>query len=307
MEGLKEPDEIDEDEVDSRVFGNIFHRSAELFYLHFASPEDLEPDYKGDLKLKHSLCITQGDLANALKDKLLVDRIVEQAFREELFKVDKQDYRPKYNGLQLINREVIINYLQQLISNDRRLAPFYILGLEQQVTTTIEVQTRNGEKKMRIGGMIDRLDAVAANGNPGMDNLMERIRVIDYKTGHAPTQHPAELSEVFCQDSKVSKKHSDYYLQSMLYSIIVRRSRQLNPSNNPVSPGLLFIQKAGAEDYAPMLKMGRKTIEDVAEYEQDFWANLKNILNEIYDKRIPFSPTDERDRCETCPYAALCH
>lgn len=307
VEGLKEPDEIDEDDVDNRVFGNIFHRSAELFYLHFASPDDLEPDYKGDLKLKHTLCITQGDLDNALKDKLLVDRIVEQAFREELFKVDKQDYRPKYNGLQLINREVIINYLHQLISIDRRLAPFYILGLEQQATTTIEVQTRNGEKKMRIGGMIDRLDAVAANGNPGMSNLAERIRVIDYKTGRKPELYPAELNEVFCEDSKALKKHSDYYLQSMLYSIIIRRSRQLNPSNTPVLPGLLFIQNAGAEDYDPMLKMGRKPIKDVAEYEQEFWANLKGILNEIFDKRIPFSPTSERDRCKTCPYAALCH
>lgn len=31
VEGLIEPDEIDEDEVDNKVFGNIFHRAAELF------------------------------------------------------------------------------------------------------------------------------------------------------------------------------------------------------------------------------------------------------------------------------------
>ena len=307
VEGLQEPDEIDEDEVDNRVFGNIFHRSAELFYQHFASPDDLEPDHKGNLKLKHSLRITQDDLDRALKDKLLIDRIVEQAFREELFKVEKQDYRPKYNGLQLINREVIIGYLRQLVGIDRRLAPFYILGLEQMATTLIEVQTRSGEKKMRIGGMIDRLDAVAANGNPGKGNLAERIRVIDYKTGHAPTMHPAKLEEVFGEDGNSLKRHNDYYLQSMLYSIIVSHSGQLNPSHDPVSPGLLFIQKAGADDYDPTLLMGREPIEDVTEYEEEFWASLKRVLNEIFDKRVPFSATSERTRCATCPYAALCH
>ena len=307
VEGLTEPDEIDEDEVDNRVFGNIFHRAAELFYQHFANPDDLEPDYKGALKLKHTLCITQGDLDNALKDKLLIDRIVEQAFREELFKVDNNDYRPKYNGLQLINREVIISYLRQLINIDRRLAPFYILGLELEATTYIEVKTRNGIKKMRIGGMIDRLDAVAANGNPGKSNLAERIRVIDYKTGYAPTKHPAELNEVFGIDSLAFQKHCDYYLQSMLYSIIVKRSRKLNPSEAPVAPGLLFIQNAGAKDYDPILQMGRNPINDISEYDAEFWERLQGVLNEIYDPSIPFSPTDERDRCTFCPYAALCH
>ena len=307
VEGLKEPDEIDEDEVDNRVFGNIFHRSAELFYLNFANPDDLEKDYKGNLKLKHTLCITQGDLDNALKDKLLIERIVEQAFREELFKVDSNDYRPKYNGLQLINREVIISYLQQLINIDRRLAPFYIIGLELEATTYIEVKTRNGVKKMHIGGMIDRLDAVAANGNPSMSNIAERIRVIDYKTGHTPKTHPTELTEVFGVNSKAFKKHCDYYLQSMLYSIIVRRSRKLNPSDAPVAPGLLFIQNAGAEDYDPILKMGRTPIEDISEYNQEFWERLQGILNEIFDPNVSFKPTDERDRCTYCPYAALCH
>jgi len=267
----------------------------------------LEPDYKGALKLKHTLCITQGDLDNALKDKLLIDRIVEQAFREELFKVDNNDYRPKYNGLQLINREVIISYLKQLINIDRRLAPFYILGLELEATTYIEVNTRNGIKKMRIGGMIDRLDAVAANGNPGMNNLAERIRVIDYKTGYAPKMHPTELSDVFGIDSQAFKKHCDYYLQALLYSIIVKRSRKLNPSGDPVAPGLLFIQNARAEDYDPILKMGNTPISDITEYDAEFWERLKGVLNEIFDPSIPFSPTDERDRCTFCPYAALCH
>ena len=43
--------EIDEDEVDNKVFGNIFHRAAELFYLGLASSDALTTDGKGGIFL----------------------------------------------------------------------------------------------------------------------------------------------------------------------------------------------------------------------------------------------------------------
>ena len=160
---------------------------------------------------------------------------------------------------------------------------------------------------MRIGGMIDRLDAVSASGNPSFGNLAEHIRVIDYKTGRAATSHPSELDDIFGCGSDSLKRHSDYYLQSMLYSIIVSHNQKFNPAKNPVSPCLLFIQNAGAENYTPILKIGKAPIEDVSEYEEDFWKQLENVVNEIYNPNIPFSPTTDHDRCKACPYAALCH
>lgn len=165
VEGLIEPDEIDEDEVDNKVFGNIFHRAAELFYQGLASNNALTTDNKGKLKLTRPIVITKEQLEQALKDESLVYRLVDQAFREELFKVSAAGYQPKYNGLQLINKEVIARYIRQLITIDMRQAPFTILGLELVVKTGIEVETSIGKLSLTIGGFIDRLDAVAANGN----------------------------------------------------------------------------------------------------------------------------------------------
>lgn len=304
--GLNEPDEIDEDEVDNRIFGTIFHRSAELFYLRFVGQSNIEMDSHGNTRLKHPICITPGELEMALKNDSLIEQIVEQAFREILFKVSMQEYRPKYNGLQLINKEVICSYLKQLINVDKRLAPFYILGLELEVTTHIPVQTRHGERQMRIGGTIDRLDVVSEKVPAGQLNLVEHIRVIDYKTGRAPSYHPANLDDIFGTDAKALKKHNDYYLQSMLYSIIVRHNQVLNPSGDPVSPALLFIQNAGAENYNPILKIGSAPIEDVSVYEKEFWQNMIDVVDDIYNPQIPFRPTDDKKRCESCPYAALC-
>ena len=67
----------------------------------------------------------------------------------------------------------------------------------------------------------------------------------------------------------------------MLYSIIVSHNRNLNPAQEPVSPGLLFIQNAGAEDYDPTLKMGKELISSIDVYEEEFMKQLKVLIANI--------------------------
>ena len=307
VKGLLEPDEIDEDEVDNKIFGNIFHKAAELFYYTFASKDDIATDDQGKQRLIRPIVITADNLDHALKDTSLVYRLVDQAFREELFKVSSSDYHPKYNGLQLINKEVIASYLRQLITIDRRQAPFTIIGMEIVVSTTLGVATARGQKLFRIGGFIDRLDSVAASGNPSaLGNLAERIRVIDYKTGRSRTSHPKDIEEVFSTQPLAIGKHNDYYLQAILYSLIVKNDRRYNPAQEPVSPGLLFIQNAGADDYDPTLKLGKELLTDVAPLEAEFTDHLRSLLADIYDPALPLKPTEDKKRCVFCPYAALC-
>lgn len=307
VKGLLEPDEIDEDEVDNKIFGNIFHRAAELFYYTFASKDDIATDDQGKQRLIRPIVITADNLDHALKDTSLVYRLVDQAFREELFKVSSSDYHPKYNGLQLINKEVIASYLRQLITIDRRQAPFTIIGMEIVVSTTLGVATARGQKLFRIGGFIDRLDSVATSGNPSvLGNLAERIRVIDYKTGRSRTSHPKDIEEVFSTQPLAIGKHNDYYLQAILYSLIVKNDRRYNPAQEPVSPGLLFIQNAGADDYDPTLKLGKELLTDVAPLETEFTDHLRSLLADIYDPALPLKPTEDKKRCVFCPYAALC-
>lgn len=301
VKGLLEPDEIDEDEVDNRIFGNIFHRAAELFYYGFASKSDIQTDEKGKQQLIRPIVITADILDQAMKDKMLVDRLVDQAFREELFKVGNNDYHPKYNGLQLINKEVIASYLRQLISIDRRQTPFTIIGMELVVSDTLKVNTSRGEKQFKIGGFIDRLDAISP-----ISNISERIRVIDYKTGRAQTTHLKDIDEIFSATPQALSKHTDYYLQAFLYSMIIKNSKRYNSAQDPVSPGLLFIQNAGAEDYDPTLKLGREKIEDITPYEEDFMAHLRSLIADIYNPALPLRPTCDKKRCEYCPYAGLC-
>lgn len=301
--GLKEPEELD-DEIDNRYFGLIFHRAAELFYLQFARPEDLQTNAKGEKQLIHPLIISKEKIDYALKHEQILYSLVDQAFAEQLFRLKSGSKIPEYNGLQLINREVITSYLKQLLRIDQKLAPYTLLGLEKQVNQTFEFNTPIGNKTITLGGFIDRLDAVAANGNPGLDNIAERIRVIDYKTGRMPSRFPADVATIF-DPSKLSL-HTDYYLQALLYSIIVGNDARLNKAHDPVSPGLLFIQQSGSKDYDPTLKFGRNPILNMAEYQDEFMQHIEALISEICDPNLPLVATADKQRCEHCPFAALC-
>lgn len=282
LAGLKEPEA--EDAVDNRMFGNIFHRSAELIYTH--------------LKEKNQR-IQASDIHDLRTKGKRIEQFVDQAFNEELFNVSNKGYRPEYNGLQLINRRVIIDYLNRLLQIDEKLAPFVIKSLEEKVSSTITFETAQGSHSLSIGGYIDRLDEIV---NP---DGTHRIRVIDYKTGKSMTSTPVDVDDIFT-DEKLSEKHKDYYLQTFLYASIVKHHPQLNPAQLPVSPALLFIQQTAGEDYDPTLLLEKEKVLDIGEHDAKFKENLQQLLSEIFNPSIPFAPTSELKRCTYCPYRQLC-
>ena len=71
---------------------------------------------------------------------------------------------PQLNGLQIIQREVIIEYLRSLLKADLQLAPFQILGLEIPVVHSIRIDNGSVAFDTTIGGTIDRLDCVNTDG-----------------------------------------------------------------------------------------------------------------------------------------------
>ena len=146
----------------------------------------------------------------------------------------------------------------------------------------------------KIGGFIDRLDMVH---DP--ETGEERIRVIDYKTASRKLKPMADVDAIF--DPANIKDHSDYYLQTFLYSYIVA-----NKMKKPVSPSLLFIQHAGAEDYDPTLCLGKEPVKDINSVSERYLQLLNEKLNEIFHPDLAFTPTEDTARCKLCPYAAIC-
>ena len=279
--GLIEPDETDDDTIDNRIFGNIFHEASRIIYSRL---------------MEKSHEILAKDLKELLRQKVDIERAVDQAFSTELFKLQKmsKSRQMELNGLQIINREVIIHYIRQLLQVDIRLAPFHIIGLECDVVAPLHCKNIH----TTIGGRIDRLDCVRQEDGKYV------IRVIDYKTGSSRLKPLADTTSIFNEEE--TAKHADYYLQTFLYSCLVRSSKQYNGKGLPVSPALLFIQHAGGDDYDPVLFFGKERINDVADYSKEFGQLLVEKIEEIFDATIDFAPTSDRKRCEYCPYQHLC-
>ena len=265
---IQQPDTPDdEQELDNRIFGTVFHEAADIIYHQL-------PKYIEKPLLEH-----------LLKSKVEIERAVDEAFHRVI------PYAPK-RGLHLINREVIIHYLRQLISIDLRLAPFTILGLECDVFRPLSPLTSHFSP-LTIGGRIDRLDLIT-EGNE------ELIRVVDYKTGSKSPKPLPDVEAIFLPEN--IHEHADYYLQTFVYADIVSRQRP----DHKVSPALLFIQHAGGKDYNPTLTLGREPVRDIAPYSTRFNELLDEKIKEMFSPDVPFVPTDDLRTCSTCPFKQMC-
>ena len=271
--GLKTPDEVSA-EIDSALFGTIFHLSAQLAYT------DLTANGK---------MIQREDLERLLRDEIKLQGYVDQAFKQELFKVAPEE-KPEYNGVQLINSKVIVSYLKQLLRNDLQYTPFEMVAMEKKVSEKITIQTALGPLTLRLGGTIDRMDAKEGT-----------LRIVDYKTGGSP-KIPANIEQLFTP----SETRPNYIFQTFLYAAIMSRKQPLM-----VAPALLYIHRAASESYSPVIEMGepRKPkipVNNFAFFEDEFRERLQALLEEIFDEKELFTQTEDMKKCAYCDFKAIC-
>ncbi|MDR0976274.1 MAG: PD-(D/E)XK nuclease family protein [Prevotellaceae bacterium] len=270
---LKVPDEVSAD-IDSALFGTIFHRAAQLAYEHLTAAGPL---------------VQRQDLQRLLADTTRLQGFVDSAFKELFFHIGAHE-TPAYNGTQLINARVVGSYLQQLLRIDLPYAPFRMEGMEQRVTEEMEVETPRGRMRINVGGTIDRMDSAG-----------DTLRIVDYKTGGLPK--PAESIE---QLFTPGRDRPGYVFQTFLYAAIMCRRQTLK-----VAPALLYIHRAASDTYSPIIEMGapRQTktrVDNFGLYEDEFRDRLRALLGELFDPSEPFNPTDDETKCAKCDFRALC-
>ncbi len=269
---LKTKEELVED-VGASMFGTIFHRSAEILY-----------------RDKIGKTVQQEELVAISRNRKKLEEIVDFVFKTEYFKLDVNAKMPEYTGEQLINRKVVVDFLQKLVRLDSQYAPFAILAPEQFISEEIEIETPAGDVKIKIGGIVDRMDT--------KDGI---LRIVDYKTGGTPYR-PSGIDSLFIQE----KDRADYIFQAFLYSVILNRKSE---GKYTIKPVLFYIHKAGKE-YSPEIYFTEDkknvAIESISPYEEEFREHLNKVILDLFDKEVPFRQTPVVEKCLYCDYRDIC-
>lgn len=272
VQGLRvDPDP--EDGLDPILFGNVFHKAAELAYQRLTAS---------------SRMVQAEDIRQLLRDSSApVDAIVDEAFRKEFFNHCKAEY----TGILILARRVIRQYLVNLLRYDIQSCPITIIDVETKTNVSIWA----GNTQFEVGGIIDRLDKVQVQTDKGPQTV---VRIVDYKTGAKPQSMAVpHLDNLFRETGQ--KEH--YYFQTILYGISIARSEQC-----AVAPCLFYLPSLSASDFIPTLKLEGQEIADVRTIEREFMARVEALVTEIFDPNQPFTQTTRREACRFCNYRTLC-
>jgi CRISPR/Cas system-associated exonuclease Cas4 (RecB family) len=268
--GLDEPDEISE-EVDAMIFGNIFHHAMENIYRPFLGK-----------------ILNHKDIDLIMQNQALISETIIESFCSVYFKGTKDKEKVSLTGRNWLIYEVVKKYVNQLLVVDLKRAPFEIIGLEKKVSTTISLA--DSKLIVSIGGTIDRLERIG-----------ESLYILDYKTGKAELSYPVLVS-LFDRENKTRNKAA---FQTLVYSYIVHKNQ---PEISFIQPGIYSLRGIFEEDFNASLRskeMGNKAVEFVSIADQ-FESYFRQLLEEIFNKAIPFSQTTNEENCKYCSYRQIC-
>jgi CRISPR/Cas system-associated exonuclease Cas4 (RecB family) len=280
IKAYETPDELS-DELDSSIFGTIFHRAAEFLYreiLGIAGTKSFETS---------SFVVKKERLEVYLQPGLdyKIRKFVSKAFEEVYFKGKPVD-ESQYNGEQLINFRVICKMLERLIEFDRRRAPFTIHGLEWKNYDFIELSEKS--VKLKIGGIIDRLEE--QNG---------KLLIIDYKTGSSGKTYKTLEDLVTEKDKRAS-----HIFQTFVYASVLIRKKTFEL---PIVPALLYMQDAGRENFSPVIEYEKEPIEDFRNLNKEFEELYIQKISDLFNRDIPFRQTTFENNCVYCEFKELCN
>ncbi|MBW6533474.1 MAG: PD-(D/E)XK nuclease family protein [Mariniphaga sp.] len=268
---LPEPDEM-KDEIDSPVFGSIFHEVVENLYKPF----------EGKM-------VNKVDLEKISKNKVLIENEIRKAIGKHYFRQkDPTTKTVKLEGKTILIYENTKTFIQRVLEIDMQQTPFKLVSLEGDYQASLEISLNGKQISVRIGGKIDRVDMVN-----------DTLRILDYKTGNVDSFSFKELDELFEKDKEKPKKE---ILQALIYCLIYRKN---TCETTDLQPGIYSLRKLFDENFSPEIKRNFQTFS-FQEIEEEFTAQLQILMAEMLSESGRFYQTPHEKFCQYCPYNRIC-
>lgn len=216
---------------------------------------------------------------------------------EEGFKLVNATYAKHHNGEEghylpsehqaetLVARSHVTNVLRTDMATAQN--GLVIIAMEKWFDFTLPLTIDGQAYHVTIGGLVDRLDRVGAQG----------LRIIDYKTG----RYDEKRMETKLLDSLfVSGSDKGYFLQTLLYCMALDESRQYD--TDTIMPGLFFTGKKGCN---PQLSVNGSALTDYRLVREAFVPLLQDKVSEIVTA-TSFPKCSESNCSALCPFHLLC-
>ncbi|MFV0289816.1 MAG: PD-(D/E)XK nuclease family protein [Mangrovibacterium sp.] len=265
--GIRESDELEE-EIDNRIFGNLFHEAAEYIYKPFENKT-----------------LTAEMLEQMAKNQLKLNEAIHNAFAKVIFKKEKND-KIELEGNNKLVAHQLLTYLKKMLRNDQQIAPIQIISLEHKCTNEFKLMVDGIETSINIGGTIDRIDQTD-----------QGIRIIDYKTGRNTDMNFIKSEDLI--NRNFDKRQKEIF-QTLLYCEII--SRQSN--NNNILPNIYKISQFFDDKYSSTITHSKIPL-NYADIQDEFNEIINLLLADLFSPDNVFTQK-EKDKCNYCSFLDIC-
>jgi ATP-dependent exoDNAse (exonuclease V) beta subunit len=290
---------------------NDYIRCQKSFYYKYLE-NIFEPEQDESISISDT---TLGTVAHAIMQDIytpLEGKIVQKSDVQSLINNINNDaywaaqtVLQKLQGDELAERVIRSSVINTLYF-DYEKAPFEFIANEMKANRTIHLSSIGQD--IAITGKVDRVDIQG-----------QHMRVIDYKTGKVDLEY-SDMKKVFGissssspnEEPSIRNKGNRYILQTLLYCWLLENNKTILREQNKHGNSLLL-----APHLFPMRQLHDTSTQTCVHYKQgetidydrlsnDFITELTNLLEEIFNPTIPFSPTENKDNCKDCYLAQIC-
>ena len=273
--GIGEENKMEED-LEASTQGQILHFVMETLFGDFAEKFDEEG------KLLPTRMITADDLKQM---KTQVPMLVEQGFIR-FYAEDPETWQRGTNFIQYEMIKELINYelsREIAILKENPEKSLFIVGLENEYKTELEIEVREQKRGIALKGVIDRIDRFGG-----------KLRIIDYKSGKVDAKD-MKLSNTKLEPKdyiiqQLRKNNKVHGLQLLMYSLLLHKSTQKR------------IEEAGIVSFishksSPFFVDFDLSLENVEPLLQSV---IQAIIDEMYDPNLPFAHNEHAKYCAYC-------